>query len=530
MKFNSRQLAALVKLGLDPDATQDDASAFYNALTAEQREGIDALAGDGADDSDEPSTGDDAPAADANGEGAPTGGEDQTAAERRRVSRIMAYASASTPKSMIENAIKNGQSPEDFAAALLAHERKGRSPSPGGGGPAVGGYRGTQQELRAALTASIVLRHSRATTANIPVPSSISDPDERKRFQERVANMSDRFRDLSMIDYARAALQIAGREVPLGNQEILNLAASTGVLNQIFTDSVNARVAADFTEAPDSTRPWCEEGEVSDFKTNTDVMLGKNPGMERLPRGGEAPHRTLSDEASTYKLARYAEQIRITEEDMIDNSLGLLTDVPGEMVMDAARLRPDLVYSIVLENPTMEEDDVALFHSTHANLGEASSALGSTSISAAVAAMGNQRRNGVPLNIAPRFLIHPHELWYTASDLLTSTEKAGGVTTGGNNNPLKNLNLSHIQESRLGTGGVLDPRTKTQRVGTATNWLLVGGSRTIKVVYRSGTGRRPVVRSGQLDRGRWGMWIDINLDLAAYVRDYRAMYFATGAS
>ncbi len=72
----------------------------------------------------------------------------------------------------------------------------------------------------------------------------------------------------------------------------------------------------------------------------------------------------------------------------------------------------------------------------------------------------------------------------------------------------------------------------TQKVvaGAATKWYLsAGGPRTIRVAYRRGTNRLPVLRSYSLDQGQWGMGWDINMDIGAAAMDYRGLHHSTGA-
>ena len=48
-------------------------------------------------------------------------------------------------------------------------------------------------------------------------------------------------------------------------------------------------------------------------------------------------------------------------------------------------------------------------------------------------------------------------------------------------------------------------------------------AKTIEVAYRRGTGRAPQVRSFTLDKGKWGMGWDINMDIGAKAMDWHGM-------
>ena len=262
--------------------------------------------------------------------------------------------------------------------------------------------------------------------------------------------------------------------------------------------------------------------------------MGKFGSLQRLQRGATADDLNTSDWKEAYKIARYAGKFTVDEQDIINDRFGALEqESPKDMGLSAAQLRPNLVYSEVLNNAALDVDGVALFHSTHANYGTTSTALDVTPLQAALAAMAKQRINGRVLNLQPRFLIVPQDLRWTAEILLKSQQRIISASSGGTYNPLENL-LTPISDDRIGVAGVVDPRTGTAVAGTATNWMLACrpgemGAKTIEVGYLRGTGRAPAVRSYVLDRGQWGLGWDVKFDIGVKALDYRAMYFASGA-
>jgi hypothetical protein len=222
--------------------------------------------------------------------------------------------------------------------------------------------------------------------------------------------------------------------------------------------------------------------------------------------------------------------------------------MPFEMGQAARRLRPDLVYSVLLENPNLVADSGALFNATavtttggHANLG--TGALSTTNLATAITAMVQQRIGNVVLNVRPRYLIVPGALQFNAATILTGIALAKTHATKADPdfvpiNPVSNQMLQMLQgqpielvvDDRIGTAGVYDPRTKATRAGSDTNWFLsAGGDRTIRVGTRRGTGGMPVMRQYNLDRGQWGVGWDINYDVCVIVADFPGLYKSTGA-
>ncbi|MFQ5733003.1 MAG: Mu-like prophage major head subunit gpT family protein, partial [Planctomycetaceae bacterium] len=288
-------------------------------------------------------------------------------------------------------------------------------------------------------------------------------------------------------------------------------------LTKIFTTSVNAALLSTFQETVDTTRGWTRERDVADFKMNDRIRMAKGPNLARLPRGGTADHYDRSDVQESYRIARYARQFVVDEQDVIDNNLDAFADTPREMGLAAARLRPDLVYSILLANPDMA-DAVPLFDAAHGNL-KAGAALSSATLIAAIAAIELQQENSVNLNLRASHLIVPSELKHTGAELLNSSQLllAGNTDTvrGSRNtiNAIESLDL--VSDSRL-SNGVTDPTDDTVRAGSSSTWFVAAATgHTIEVGFLRGSNRGPTSRSFTLDKGRYGMGWDVKMDVGA---------------
>lgn len=353
--------------------------------------------------------------------------------------------------------------------------------------------------------------------------ADINDPE-----RNRLMDGAHKFKHLSAIDLARECVRLDGKEVPYDRDAMLQAAFSGGTLTNIFTTSVNAQLLGGYMQAPDTTGGWTQTTDVADFKTNERPRLQTlGNSMKKLPRGSEADHEERSDQAESYKIFRYASQYVVDEQDFIDDSLNALDSMPGDMGQKAARLRPDLVYYILLANPTLAATSRALFNTTDGNLGS-SAALNSANLKAAISAFTLVRENNVNLNLTPTHLIVPTSLKFTAKELVNSAAiiiagTAGSVTERGTMNTLQDENLQWVQDARL-ENGVVDPDTGTTGSGSASTWFLASTmAKTIEVAYRRGTGRAPQVRSFTLDKGKWGMGWDINMDIGAKAMDWHGM-------
>lgn len=336
--------------------------------------------------------------------------------------------------------------------------------------------------------------------------------------RQKVMEAAHRYRSMSMVDVCKEALRIEGKDAPVDREETIHAAFSTNSLVNIYTTNVNTKLLATFMEAGDTTLGWTRTTDVADFKTNERPRLTKGSNLEKLPRGQEAKHATRSDKVESYKIARYAKQFVVDEQDVIDDAFNALQDMPVEFGNGAARLRPDLVYAILLSNPTMTQTGRALFHTTDGNLGSGSP-LNSANLKAAIAAMKLLQENGVNLNTTPTHLLVPPTLMWLALELIKSAGiviagTAGSVTERGTKNVLEGI-VSVVDDPRL-ENGLIDPDSETLLSGSASDWFLAAnGMPTVEVAYLRGKGRVPSVRSFTLDKGSWGIGWDINLDIGA---------------
>ncbi|GIW83209.1 MAG: hypothetical protein KatS3mg105_5016 [Gemmatales bacterium] len=355
---------------------------------------------------------------------------------------------------------------------------------------------------------------------NYSIPSWLRLDVNSPQFNQ-VMEASHRLSSYSILDMCRTALQASGRPVPLEREEMIRAAFSTGSMGAIFTTSVNASLLMSYFEAPDTTAEWTRTVDVTDFKEQERVRVETGPGLKLLPRGATADHASFEANVEKYKIYRFARMFQIDEQDIIDDNLSALSDTPMRFGIAAARLRPDLVYSLILSNPTLNSTGSALFSAAHGN-NMTTAALSAAKLREAVKNMMLFKENGVNLNVNPTHILVPPSLRHLAYELTNSSQIliATGATTlaeRGNINALAADGLVPISEPRL-ENGVRDPKTEQDLPGSADRWYLVSTDiPTVEVAYRAGTGRAPVVRSYMLDRGQFGIGWDVSLDIGAAV-------------
>ncbi|KKM83507.1 hypothetical protein LCGC14_1308630, partial [marine sediment metagenome] len=463
---------------------------------------------------------------------------------RTRIRHIRELAGDDVSAEVVTRAVDEGWDVDQATRVFLEEIRKRTTAV----GPAIEGSPAIQSNSRAAdtnvrsLAAGMLAGqgldptlHSMHRGGTTPLRADLLTEQDADR-GESFAGMSapDLFRECLRLDTGRYHRTIdealsAVREAPSG-----------GSLAWVFGTNVYARLVAGWETTEDTTRGWCDEEDVPNFLLQEDITLEAQARLEQLARGGTANDASISDKHETYKIARYAKKFGIDEQDIIDDRLSAIMRMPTEMGMAARRLRPDLVYAVMLENPTLVADSGALFNATavttaggHANL--LTGALASATLKLAITAMGKQRdSNSNVLNITPRYLIVPADLSWAADELLSPAMIAKlFADTADPQHTTENLiarrRLMPVVDDRIGANGVIDPRTGAARTGSATNWFLAaGGPRSIRVAYRRGTNRSPVMRSNVWDKGQWGMGWDINLDIGVAPMDFRGWHKSTG--
>lgn len=463
-------------------------------------------------------------------------------ADRDRQATIRSMAGADVPGELVERACREGWTVDQAGARFFEHLRRS-SPPPATydrrRGPGIHSSDGPNVET---LQAAFMLRQGcrldderfRSDAGRAEwVAQAASEMERGQLSAERAAIMdrAHRYRSMSLVDFCRAALQAEGRQVPSDRETMIERAFSVSSLGRIFGAVVYAQIVSEFQSYPDSTRTWCSETDWPDFRTNQPLGVEPGLGLRRHTRGSTAQHIEFKDYGERYNLVRYTGQFTIDDQDIVDDTIGVGQVMPGLIGQTAAQLRPDLIYSILLQNANLS-DGVALFSTAATRLND----ITSNALSIAGLGVVEQRMAGFStlsddgqslraLNLTAGILIVPRAQRQLGKQTIGSPLVVSGNTTAaGNTNPHAG---EYVLESdaRL-DNGVIDPRTGQFVAGSTARYYVAEStrSRTIQVGYLQGTGRAPVIRQQRLNvPGRWGVGWDVAMDLGAGVIDWRGM-------
>ncbi|BAI72847.1 peptidase U35 [Azospirillum sp. B510] len=285
-------------------------------------------------------------------------------------------------------------------------------------------------------------------------------------------------------------------------------AHSTSDFPLLLQDATNKALLPSYNSAAPTYRQWSAARSFNDFRPHRFLRLGDFPGLKEIgAEGGEPEYGTLSENRETVSPKEFGTGVSIDRRALLNDDLGALASLTGLIGVRVAAEENRLAYDHLLSNPVLS-DGHGVFHATHENL-MPSAGITVESVAAVVATMRKQKsRDGVPLNIAPRFLLIGPDSELAARRLLAAITAA----QVGNVNPWSGL-LELIVDANIA-----DDR-----------WIVFadpGMYPTFVHGYVAGT-TGPTVRS-EIDFDTRALKIAVGLDFGYGAIDFRGAAFNPG--
>jgi cation transport regulator ChaB len=299
---------------------------------------------------------------------------------------------------------------------------------------------------------------------------------------------------------------------------------TTSDLSSVFLDVVYKSARAAYTAAPQTFQLWAKRSTRRDYRLASSVQLSGLGSLTKVPEHGEYVYGTLTDSKEAYKVEKFGKIIGITREAIINDDLGLLTDIPARLGTAARNTESDVVYAALLANAAMGADGIPLFHANHGNLASAT-AISSTSLESAYSAMAMQKDpDGVTmLAITPRYLLVPPAKLGEASRTLGTYFPA---TTANATAPYLR-SLVPVDEPRLQGGVTVGGVTYA---GSSTQWYLAADPNQAPTVeYAYLEGQEGVYTETQAGFDIDGIKTKVRLDIGAKPIDWRGLQMNPGA-
>jgi phage head maturation protease len=212
--------------------------------------------------------------------------------------------------------------------------------------------------------------------------------------------------------------------------------------------------------------PIARQATHRDYRLYNSVQLSNLGTLSRVREHGEYVSTTLTDSKEAYAVAKYGARVGITREALINDDMGMLTDIPAKFGTAARNTESDIVWSIFLANAAMA-DGVTLFHASHGNLAGSAGAPSITTAGSGFSDMAVQKDpdGKTFLNIQPRYVIAPPLLWAVIAQL--TGQITPNVITSSNVTPDYIGRAHRDREPRLQGGVTLDGVTYS---GSNTAW------------------------------------------------------------
>ncbi|EAT16070.1 hypothetical protein [Desulfuromonas acetoxidans] len=216
----------------------------------------------------------------------------------------------------------------------------------------------------------------------------------------------------------------------------MQAAYGSATFSYVLGNTLYRRLVQDYKERSDFGVSLLVGGNIrnaKDFRTMESVRIGYYGDLPDVnPETADyADLGQVSDEEISYALNQKGGYIDITRRMIINDDMRTVQKIINRLPRAARRTLAKRCWGKLVDNATYKGDSVALFHADHGNLGAA--ALTTTALEAGKLAFAQQTEpdSDERLDLKPRILVHPSELWATAKKI-NGTEGEPGTANFGN--------------------------------------------------------------------------------------------------
>lgn len=354
-------------------------------------------------------------------------------------------------------------------------------------------------------------------------PSAAKDiGDENVRAAADYRGMSFlRFAEQSLLDANVNTRNLSAREiatVALGGK-VRGLHHTTD-FPLLLMDTVNRTLLAQYLQQERTFTSWARRASMSDFRPVTRARLSEIfGGLELVREGEEYKYGSITESGETYKLAKYGKIIGITWEAIVNDDLSAFNRLPQSFAASAAILQSEIVYGILISNPTMADNN-ALFSAAHNNfVGTAGSltaggtALSEASLIVALQKFRTQKNEaGQFIRVTPKFLI-----------VGPLNEVMAGKLTSANYTP--NVQANQPVQAFTGLTVVVDPQIEGY------TWFLSAAPEAVDTVeYAFLDGEEELFIEQREGFNIEGVEVKARMVFAAKAIDWRGLFRNNGAA
>jgi len=213
-----------------------------------------------------------------------------------------------------------------------------------------------------------------------------------------------------------------GSPIVKGNlRPILQAAFSTIDISGTISAVINVKLLEGYNAVDDTWRQISRIASASDFKTFTSYRVTGGFTFEKIAPDGKIPHGTMAEQNYANKVDTYGKMFAITRQDIYNDNLGALTDVPKQIGRGGAIGLNLGFWATFMNNSNF-------FKSANNNVSTgALSAAGLASATTVFRKLKDPQGNYILHN--PVYVLVPTELEPTANSLYRDQNLIGGPTT-----------------------------------------------------------------------------------------------------
>jgi hypothetical protein len=174
------------------------------------------------------------------------------------------------------------------------------------------------------------------------------------------------------------AVQVATEIVNLSGRA--SVSQGTGDFPYILAAAVNKFLMNGYQEAETTYQYWTGRQPLNDFKQNKLVNLSPFSDLDLMPEGENYRWGKYTDKGEYAQLVKFGKAFVLSFEALVNDDKNAFSRIPGAIGLASARIKDRCAYNYLIRGnilgtgsgvvgPTMNEDSLAMFHSTHANIG-----------------------------------------------------------------------------------------------------------------------------------------------------------------
>ncbi len=306
---------------------------------------------------------------------------------------------------------------------------------------------------------------------------------------------------------------------------VLRAAFSTIAIPGILSNTANKSIMDGWLGVESEWQKLAKKGTANDFKTMTRYRMTGGLDFEKVGPTGEIKHGTLGETSYTNQVETYAKMLAITRQDIINDDLGALTDIPKRLGRGAA-------LKLNKEFWTEWLADASTFYAVASGTRKANYLSGSPGSLLSFAGLSSAEQmfldqtdeDGNPLAITPKYLVVPTALKVTAETWMEGGELRD--TTASTKVPTKNVHAGKwevVCSTYLSNANISGY--------SANAWYLIADPMdlpVIEVAFLNGQ-ETPIVEEADADFNVLGIQMRGYFDFGVNKQEYRAGVKFAGA-